>query len=221
MSFKTQVESGARLLDNKNADWLDKIDFTVLDLASGKECVLGQVFGSYDSGLVKVGIYSSAAAQSYGFNASWDYDGLAKAWKDAFLPEEGKVYESTQYAPRHKYLRIEKVVGLGNSTRLFALPVYKESDGTFKVSGDGREYLTRRVSFFRYDWKKFADAPKPGAFLQSAQGTKFFVTPDSRLWNMSKPSVAWISYNNAVTEYGTLTPVKTVGGDVFTASHSI
>lgn len=222
-NYSAKVSSGITLLSRGNSEWMDKIDFTRLNMNSVKDCVLGQLYGDYDKGLVQVGIAESSSG-IYGFTVSgWGGDAmssLTKAWKDAFLPIEGKVYESTSAYPRHKYLRIAKVVGLGKTVRILSEPVFKNDDGEFEPSYEGGEFIMRKVSFFHKEYKLFNDAPKPGAFLQSALGTKFFVGQDGKLWNISKPSASWQTHEEVIRDYGKLTAVKTVNGAVFTADYT-
>jgi len=222
-NFDAKIASGIRLLSRGDGLWMDKVDFTRLNMNSVKDCVLGQVYGDYDKGLVQVGIAESASG-IYGFTTSgWDGDSMSQltsAWKKAFLPVEGKVYESTSSYPRHKYLRIAKVVGLGKTVRILAESVFKDDDGEFQPSSESGEYIMRKVSFFHNDYKLHDDAPKPGAFLQSALGTKFFVGKDGKLWNISKPSASWQTHEEVIREYGKLTAVKTVNGVAFTADYT-
>jgi hypothetical protein len=46
-----RVAAGAAWLDVAAPGWVDRIDPGTLDLSSDADCVLGQVFGSFDAGL--------------------------------------------------------------------------------------------------------------------------------------------------------------------------
>lgn len=65
---ETMVANGAKLLDSKIAGWWHQIDLEALHLSSCLDCMLGQLFGSYDKGLTDLGI-TETQAQSLGFNA--------------------------------------------------------------------------------------------------------------------------------------------------------
>lgn len=60
------VRRGVDLLDAEVPTWRDKIDPSRLHLTNCKECVLGQVFGSYEAGLNALGLTWDAA--DYGFS---------------------------------------------------------------------------------------------------------------------------------------------------------
>ena len=87
------VERGASLLDEKRPGWENEIDVDRLDMNNFKNCVLGQVYGEYDAGLVQLGIriLSTEAIRS-GFDAvtrescpettfSGRYNALTEDWK--------------------------------------------------------------------------------------------------------------------------------------------
>ena len=65
--YGDQVASGANYLDVVAPEWVSKIDLGSLGMAWPKSCVLGQVFGSYETGLRRLGL-DEAYAQGNGFN---------------------------------------------------------------------------------------------------------------------------------------------------------
>lgn len=47
----TNVQTGAALLDRERPGWEQKIDSATLDLNTCTQCILAQVFGSYQAGV--------------------------------------------------------------------------------------------------------------------------------------------------------------------------
>lgn len=57
-TVEDRVASGAYMLDvHYGPDWRNKIDLDTLDLKHCETCILGQVFGTYEDGLEKLGIW--------------------------------------------------------------------------------------------------------------------------------------------------------------------
>lgn len=54
MTVEQRVAKGAQLLDQHRPGWRDSIKPQTLNIDSCRDCVLGQVFGSYYVGLVKL-----------------------------------------------------------------------------------------------------------------------------------------------------------------------
>jgi hypothetical protein len=82
------VERGAALLDRHYAGWEDRIDPDRLDLGSSSDCVLGQLYGHYGGGLVKVfgNMERVGVKVEHGFTlgaapASGHYVPLTAAWR--------------------------------------------------------------------------------------------------------------------------------------------
>src|SRR5215212_6502587 len=79
--LKTTVEAGAALLDNENPGWHRKIDCDTLRLQSCYDCMLGQLFGSYGDGILKLNLRSGAP---FGFALTPRIlaDAIQPAWKE-------------------------------------------------------------------------------------------------------------------------------------------
>lgn len=71
LSYKTRVANGAKVLDEICPDWFEKVDVETLDITSGSNCILGQVFDDWMIGSEKI-------AEHYG----WDYF-PARFWQSA------------------------------------------------------------------------------------------------------------------------------------------
>ncbi len=50
LTTRQRAEAGARLLDEHVEDWAGRVDPASLNMAYAKTCVLGQLFGDYDTG---------------------------------------------------------------------------------------------------------------------------------------------------------------------------
>lgn len=76
--FKNRaVKRGVRRLDKRGpAQWFLRVDPDRLDLKSGCDCVLGQIYGSYVEGLRQLNVYR---AGHYGFLFRGS---RTKAWKE-------------------------------------------------------------------------------------------------------------------------------------------
>ncbi len=214
------INKGVAILDSKRPEWLDEIDFTILDMDSTTTCILGQLYGSYSEGKAQLNM-GFQSGEPYGFAGGFgSMSALTSDWKKMFLPAEGDVYYSvSSFSDNRNYAKIHRVVGLGNTTRIICQMGRVNYTGEFTPSVE-RAYITRKVSAFRRDWKKNNPAPKPGAFLQADDGTRFFVAPDGRLWTLNAPTVAWVGFEAATRKYGTLSPIKTAIGAVFTAEYT-
>ncbi len=86
--FETEVERGANLLDTRRPGWADRIDEGTLNLQSVSSCTLGQEFGTFGFGKVKLGL-NSADLIRHGFLLEAGQDGdlaypqLTATWLEA------------------------------------------------------------------------------------------------------------------------------------------
>jgi hypothetical protein len=70
--LEQRVQRGAQLLDEKVPDWRSKIDVERLDISDFRDCILGQLFGSYRTGLREMGLASILVGVDYGFDMNLD-----------------------------------------------------------------------------------------------------------------------------------------------------
>lgn len=69
LTVRERVARGVALLDERGPEsWRDKIDPARLNVASGLDCVLGQVFGDYITGRQAMGL--TGDEWQYGFDAA-------------------------------------------------------------------------------------------------------------------------------------------------------
>lgn len=86
--MKARVQKGIALLDEKAPDWWvpGKVDLDALDMQYGDSCVLGQIYGDYLDGCLKLGI--SLQGSPYGFDLDTsrpdsEYRAYDRLWVDA------------------------------------------------------------------------------------------------------------------------------------------
>lgn len=93
-SVAARVEAGAAVMDSRVPGWADQIDLDRLDLSSNYRCVLGQTYGSYTTGALKVfGVFNGSRAEvsrEHGFDAhralsqaeiDREFAALTEAWR--------------------------------------------------------------------------------------------------------------------------------------------
>jgi hypothetical protein len=88
--YDARVAAGAALLDERGPDdWRDKIDLDTLDVFSFTDCVLGQLYGRYNSGKDALDIWEG---MSYGFDDSKGHHvKLTAAWK-RYLTRHARIF---------------------------------------------------------------------------------------------------------------------------------
>ena len=98
-TVKERVQRGAEYLDDVDPGWHRRIDPDVLELESGRRCVLGQLHGEFRLGLGRSHVLSLSSAPraslspvAYGFKCvegvseeqqARDYELLTRAWRAA------------------------------------------------------------------------------------------------------------------------------------------
>lgn len=85
MNYSKRIDRGIRLLDAEvGPGWEDTISLVWLDMAYKQECVLGQIYGSYDQGRKQLGLGGVGSCR-HGFEAYHrrGFPELTAQWKDA------------------------------------------------------------------------------------------------------------------------------------------
>lgn len=54
LSIEGRVSNGVSLLNEKVPNWLNRINLNVLDIYDHKNCILGQLYGSYIEGCIQL-----------------------------------------------------------------------------------------------------------------------------------------------------------------------
>lgn len=81
-TMQSQVQKGARLLDDRYPRWYKKINRRFFNVSSTLTCMMGQLYGEFFHGLERLGI-SPAMASKYGFattNSNAAYLRLNSLW---------------------------------------------------------------------------------------------------------------------------------------------
>lgn len=65
--YEEQIKRGVALLDEARPGWREYVAVERLDVARADQCVLGQVFGSYQAGAYILGLSSTVAKAGHGF----------------------------------------------------------------------------------------------------------------------------------------------------------
>lgn len=89
------VAAGIEFLNEREhvtvpANWRQRIDLERLSIASGFDCVLGQLFGTYDEACTMLDLSYDRAVE-LGFTAAsvTQYSPVTEAWLRALAPQEG------------------------------------------------------------------------------------------------------------------------------------
>ena len=110
--IQERVAKGAAFLDKKCPDWEDRIDLNLLEISSWSWCLLGQLYGDYDTGVDRLRIYWSSKKWNFGFTISpetkigAEFTELTQAWKEEILARRERKMKvipqpKTQKAKRH------------------------------------------------------------------------------------------------------------------------
>lgn len=86
--MRLAVEDGAVILDQTRPGWVDRVNLTELDMAHCMRCVIGQLAGTYDDGLVDLGL-NDYDAYAYGFATVESYPDLTEVWRDLIRARRG------------------------------------------------------------------------------------------------------------------------------------
>jgi hypothetical protein len=176
------ANAGIKLLDESGpSGWRDLVDVNTLRLESCEVCVLGQVFGSFDTGLDNLDL-TSGTSKDYGFNTDYSMQELTKAWKDALgkndiLVEVGDVYHDQGGCCAAKVIAT-KILALDD--KAVTVYLYRSGSiegGVFKQWSDEDEVNVARKEDFEADGsfpiRLFTF--KAGQFATNAEGEVFYV----------------------------------------------
>lgn len=77
---EARVRAGIALMDAMKPGWREMINPITLDLRSEFNCILGQCFGSYHTGLARMPLEAAIMPHHYGFNLGLTSLGVPEAW---------------------------------------------------------------------------------------------------------------------------------------------
>lgn len=199
-----RVSAGAKFLDSVNYDWANKIDISSLEMYDGDSCIVGQLYGDYETGLSRLGI-SSTEAMSYGFeDESYEvtYTELTAAWKAYLTVKPGKYTGKVtgKAITVHDALRIadKNYVVYTNDTYPNSpiVTILNDFLGSY-----GPYYAAK-------DWRV-------GQILKATTGYLFMYAGEQKVWKLSGIGAYGASYmpiKNAEEGFGKLTKVETASG---------
>lgn len=196
------VAAGAAFLDRQGPpNWRNKINTETLSLASSKHCVLGQIYGYYDTGLIKLGLTDSLS-RAYGFVYGRDGDDfvssaqLDEAWKD-ILKDVGFTVGQIVQSALCGFAKIVAKATVGD-TVIYTLHKGKMEDDAFKETSKTSGFICRTQEELRTSWKIVPKAEyKPGDILLDQEDNFYFFESELRVWRLR----ADVSYGNT---HGTL-----------------
>ena len=85
-TIEERVQSGMGILDINFPGWEERIDLETLDLEDCELCVLGQQYGNFTEGYLRLGLNWLNVAAESGFNAGDEVPDLDAEYED--LTEE-------------------------------------------------------------------------------------------------------------------------------------
>lgn len=88
--YAEEIDRGVRLLDRRRPAWLKRINLKTLDMESGTDCILGQIWGHFARAIYRFGWIGYrfgwiGSGRKYGFLSalpgSFEDDDITQAWK--------------------------------------------------------------------------------------------------------------------------------------------
>lgn len=73
MKFSDRVARGVARLDKYSPDWRDRINRDRLNMAESRDCVLGQLFGSFTEGLRRLDISARCDVVNNAVSLGFDF----------------------------------------------------------------------------------------------------------------------------------------------------
>jgi len=80
------VDRGSQLLDTAHPGWYTDVSLQTLEMLHQSHCILGQLYGSFDLGLSKLGLNKNEA-QRYGFALDTEWTSVAWKWNSLWRIE--------------------------------------------------------------------------------------------------------------------------------------
>lgn len=203
--YAAKVAAGIKFLDGKaasgalSANWRDKIDLDELSLESCDVCVLGQLFGGYETGKYTLNI-DSYDAKAFGFNTDYSFNELTAAWKDALgqngkLVEKGEVYKDN-YGYAVKVIQTHIITVDNVTTTVYLVQAGSLTGNVFKAYSGNEVTALQKIDFEQtYKTKVEKFVPKKGMFVTAtSSGRNFYVCSDEEVRELKDGAYAtWIS----------------------------
>lgn len=230
--YAAKVAAGIKFLDSKaaagviSADWRDKVDLGSLRLESCDVCVLGQVFGHYDTGKAKLGI-DNYDTRALGFNTDYSMEELTEAWKDALgengvLVEKGDVYKD-RYGYAVKVIATTLVPVDNETITTYIVQVGELKNGTqFNAYSNGKDLAVFRKKDFEtggtYTTKVEKFVPKKGMFVTGTSGKTYYMVSDDEIREVKDGAYAYWLADLSAAERNSLKELTLPSGKKFSES---
>lgn len=224
--FTSIVANGVDYLDTEYGNnWRSKINLDRLNVARCDVCVLGQIFGDYDTGLEELGI-DSIDAKKYGFNTDEDMQALTDAWKDALgknntLVELGDVYVDNPGCCAVKIVGTEILNLDGKTTTIYLTVSGQVVGGEFKKNTGDTVDVRFKTAFEgggSHPRKHITFTFKSGQFLTNDTGKVYYVEMGGKYGTSREiKDQSHAVYNSDIKREG-LREIKLPGGALFSST---
>lgn len=212
-----RVKAGADLLDGEfGVTWRDKIDVSMLSMTSPYNCVLGQLYGHYGSGLNKLSLSDGVTAYSHGFNSTYDEDpgnAVTKAaWMRILTAEVGAIFKGSSWNCAYEALQVLKTLRIDDKNYIVVRPGTIEN-GLFTASRYLEVRVYRTSVIFR-NYKRYTPVPV-GRIVKFSDGSIYYVNKEAKAWRIDSETAVWSDFSRLVDEKGAATIHKTALGAEF------
>ncbi len=199
-----RVSAGAKFLDSVQYAWANKIDISKLEMYDGDSCIIGQLYGGYETGLSRLGI-SSTKAMSYGFeDESYEvtYTALTAAWKAYLTVKPGKYTGKVT----GKAITVHDAMRVGDKNYVvYTKDTYPNDPMMTSLNDFLGSYEPENAT---KDWRV-------GQILKATTGNLFMYAGEQKVWKLSGIGAYGASYmpiRVAEKDFGKLAKVETVSG---------
>lgn len=199
-----RVQAGIEFLNGVKYGWQNAIDIQKIEMYDGESCVIGQIYGGYDSGLSKLGLTDSLA-RSYGFEDDYSnepvtYSDLTSAWKAALTVSPLKKYRGKYSGKDIRVIKAERLDGEN-----YVIYTGLASDDIPSIVD-----LSSFMASFEVKERNW----EVGQILSAADGTIFMVAGDGSAWKVSGNfgGSSYSRYDNIEKKHGDLSVMKTASG---------
>lgn len=179
------LDSLAGRLPEITPSWRDKIDTDTLSMMSVRTCIIGQLFGHYDTGVTKL-----KSVDREGFRAhNTAFASYGASWK--------LIIKAPRISEEIEWMRIGRPIVLREVKNVTLL-----GKPHVACAGSSATLLTLE-GFLRYYAPKITQGFKKGDILKSTDGRNFMYETDNRV--ISLGSLTWQTLTYWAEEAGPLT----------------
>lgn len=81
-TVEERVAKGVALLDDKRPGWRSEINTDILVMSDSRDCLLGQLYGDYGSGLQALDLWVEEDANKYSFGTPYGFTTGGETWNE-------------------------------------------------------------------------------------------------------------------------------------------